>query len=400
MKSQAVTMTFHGKTSEPLLERSRHLKAVEAALKRTQVVALLGARQVGKSTLARQVAANFRGPSRIYDLEHEEDRRRLREPADELAPLKGLVVLDEVQHAPELFRALRVLADRRPLPARFLVLGSASPALLRQTSESLAGRITEYELPPLGIDEVPPGRVGSLWARGGFPRSYVARGEAASSAWRRDFQKTFVQRDLPALGVGSSPAALGRFWTMLAHVHGGVLSWSELGRSLGVSDMTVRSYLDVLEQTYMVRVLRPWHENLGKRQVKAPKVYIRDSGLLHTLLDLPDLEAVKGHPKSGASWEGFCLEQVLQRTGADERQRYFWATHQGAELDLLVVKEGKRHGFELKLSSAPLATKSMHIALEDLKLDSLTVIHRGAHAYSLGGGIRALPLTQLWNEGP
>jgi predicted AAA+ superfamily ATPase len=313
----------------------------------------------------------------------------------ELEPLKGLVVLDEIQRRPELFPVLRVLADRRPRRARFLVLGSASPALLRQSSESLAGRIELLELGGFSLEEVGASKLDRLWLRGGFRASFLARTDGDSLAWRRSYARAVVERDLPLLGVTVPAATLARFWQMLAHVHGGILNWSELGRSMGVTDMTVRRYLDLLAQTFQVRVLKPWHENIGKRQVKSPKVYLRDSGILHSLLDIESARALSGHPKAGPSWEGFCIEQLIARLRVDAHQCYFWATQQGAELDLLVVTGARRTGYELKLSSAPTITPSMRIAVQDLGLDELVVVHRGADAFALAPKIRAVPASTL-----
>jgi predicted AAA+ superfamily ATPase len=354
------------------------------------VVGLLGARQVGKSTLARQLE-----PEHFYDLEDPRELARLSDPIAELEPLKGLVVLDEIQRRPELFPVLRVLADRRPRRARFLVLGSASPVLLRQSSESLAGRIELLELSGFSLEEVGASKLDRLWLRGSFPASFLARTDGDSLAWRRSYARAVVERDLPLLGVTVPAATLARFWQMLAHVHGGILNWSELGRSMGVTDMTVRHYLDLLSQAFMVRVLKPWHENLGKRQVKSPKVYLRDSGILHSLLDIESARGLSGHPKAGPSWEGFCIEQLIATLRADPSQCYFWATQQGTELDLLVVAGTRRTGYELKLSSAPTITPSMRIAVQDLGLDELVVVHRGADAFALAPKIRAIPASSL-----
>jgi hypothetical protein len=378
-----------------VISRSAQLAVLRGELRRAPVVALLGARQVGKSTLARDLCANWTGPSSYFDLENARDLRRLEDPLLALESLRGLVVLDEVQHRPQLFTSLRVLADRSPVRARFLVLGSASPALLRQSAESLAGRILYHALPGLILSEVGGQSLEKLWLRGGFPRSFTARREADSVEWRQAFARTFLERDLPQLGVRVAARTLERFWLMLAHVHGGVLSWSELGRSLGASDMTVRHYADLLTQTFMVRLLQPWHENLSKRQVKSPKVYLRDSGILHSLLDIRDVHSLRGHPKAGASWEGFCLEQVARHLGADERECFFWATHQGAELDLLVVRGSSRLGFEFKLNSAPALTASMRVALQDLRLDRLDVVHPGPETFAIAPKVRALALADL-----
>lgn len=379
--------------SEDMLSRPRRLAELRGLLARYPVVGILGPRQVGKTTLAR-MAAGADAPR--FDLEDPRDLARLEDPMAALAGLRGLVVIDEVQRRPELFPVLRVLADRPRRPARFLVLGSASPSLLRQSSESLAGRVAYMRLGGFDSDEAGAGA--KLWLRGGYPRSFLARGEKDSFQWRRNFLSDFLERDLPQLGVQIPAAALRRFWGMLAHCHAQILNSSEIGRSLGVADTTVRRYLDVLADTFMARQLKPWHENLAKRQVKSPKVYVADSGLLHALLDIREGASLDIHPKSGASWEGFALAQTVARLGAEWEECHFWATHNGAELDLFVVRGGRRLGFEFKKSSAPAVTPSMRAALADLKLDSLTVVYPGTQAYPMSARIRALPLGRLWRD--
>lgn len=378
-----------------MLARDQHATTLRRLLRANPVVALLGARQVGKSTLARAVAEAWPAPVTWFDLESAADLARLEAPAVTLGPLKGLVVLDEVQRRPEIFPTLRVLADRPRAPARFLVLGSASPKLLRQSSESLAGRVAFHHLPALWLGEVGEPQLSRLWVRGGFPRAYLARSDAEAARWRRDFVRTFLERDLPQLGSTIPAATLSRFWAMLAHIHGRTINWSELGRSLGVSDMTVRRYFDLLTSTYVVRELKPWHENISKRQVKQPKVFVADSGLLHTHLDLETLAQLERHPSLGASWEGFCLEQAICALGARPDQCFFWATHAGAELDLLVVSGGKRRGLEFKRTDAPKLTPSMRTALQDLALDSLDVVHAGEHTFTLGPKVRAVAASRL-----
>lgn len=380
------------------LPRSAAERRVRGLLRQAPVVALLGARQVGKTTLARQVAAHWRGPTALFDLEDPRDLARLADPMLALAHRRGLVVLDEIQRRSDLFAALRVLADRRPVPCRFLVLGSATPALLQQGAESLAGRIAFHELHPLSLDEVGPAGLDRLWRRGGFPRAFLARTEQASVDWRREFVRTFVERDLPQLGIAVPAATIRRFWHMLAHLHGSVLNSSELARAFGVADTTVRRYLESLEATFMVRSLPPFHANITKRQVKAPKVYLSDSGLLHTLLDIQTAHALEGHPKVGASWEGFLLETVIARLGARADQCYFWATHAGAELDLLVVNGDHRRGFEFKRTSSPAVTPSMRAALADLRLDRLDVVHAGVETFRLAPKVRALSAARLHEE--
>jgi hypothetical protein len=380
-----------------MIARPGHLSAVRRLLARNPVVALLGARQVGKTTLARQLAADV-PRSALFDLERAADVARLADPELTLGPLRGIVVLDEIHRRPDLFPALRVLADRPRTPARYLVLGSAAPELLRQGAESLAGRIAFHELSGLSLDEVGAGALERLWLRGGFPRSLTARSSAESASWRRAFVRTFLERDVPQLGIGIPAATLERFWSMLAHYHGQVWNASEFGRSFGVSHHAVRRYLEALEATFMLRVLRPWAENLAKRQVKSPKVYVRDSGLLHTLLDIDDLDHLERHPKVGASWEGFILEALIQRLGARSDQCYFWATHTGAELDLLVIDGQRRYGFEIKRTTAPSVTPSMRHALADLALTQIDVVHAGVETFPLARSVRAVAARRLLRD--
>ena len=381
-----------------MIPRDAHATGVERLLARHPVVALLGARQVGKTTLANQVARRRPGPTHFFDLESSADVARLADPLLVLPSLRGLVVLDEVQRRPDLFPALRVLADRRPCPARFLVLGSASPDLLRQSSESLAGRISHYELPCLGLAETGPGKLDALWLRGGFPRAFTARSHVDSYRWRRDFVRTFLERDIPQLGIAIPSATLERFWSMLAHYHAQVWNGSELARAFGVSHHAVRRYLDTLAATFMVRVLKPLNANVGKRQVKAPKVYIRDSGLLHQLLHVETRSQLERHPKIGASWEGFVIENIVLALAADPRQCHFWAAHSGAEIDLVVQRRGRLRGFEIKRTTSPAVTRSMRSALADLDLHSLDVIHAGEETYPLARGIRAIAASRLLDD--
>lgn len=373
--------------------REHHLRRVRLLLREFPVVAILGARQVGKSTLARQLAAARRGPTHWFDLENPVDLARLADPGLELRPLRGWVVLDEIQRLPDVFPLLRVLADRPRAPARFLVLGSASPSLLRQTSETLAGRVGFHHLDGFGLREVSnPDR---LWLRGGFPLSYLARSEAASRRWRDGFIQTFLARDVPELGSLVPSTTLRRFWTMLAHWHGQIWNGAEFGRAFGVSHTTVRRYLDLLTSVFVVRQLQPWHENIAKRQVRSPKVYIQDSGILHALLGLASREDLVSHPKVGASWEGFAVGQVVNLLGAAAEQCFHWSTHSGAELDLLVLAGNKRYGFEIKRTEAPRLTASMRSAFETLKLDRLEVVHAGDKRFALAKGIGTLPASSL-----
>lgn len=381
------------------ITRHRLLAQVRRALGRARAVVLAGPRQSGKSTLA--AALSPRGGARWFDLEHPVDRDRLRQPLTALEPLLQMappgdrvpIVIDEVQLAPELFAVLRVLIDRCDAPGQFLLLGSASPALLRQASESLLGRVEVVEIAGFDIGELGPARQRTLWLRGGYPLSFLAADDADSLAWRLQAVQRHVESDLPQFGVNVPAPAMLRFWRMLAHLHGQVWNAADPARSLGISEPTVRRYLDVLTQTFMLRQLQPWHQNLGKRQVKSPKLYFRDSGLLHALLGIGDFDALMAHPRSGASWEGFVVEQILRVAQPDEA--YFWATHNGAELDLLLFKGGRRIGVEVKRVDAPKITPSMQIALQDLQLDSLYVVYPGERRYRLSERIEAVPIAAL-----
>ena len=378
-----------------MIQRSTQVAALESLLRQFPVVAIVGARQVGKTTLSRQLVGRRQGPTTRFDLESPEDLSLLADPLLALGPLAGLVVIDEVQRRPELFASLRVLVDEPGVRRRFLVLGSASPDLLRQSSESLAGRIAYHELTGFSPDEIGPSQSSRLWCRGGFPRSFLARSDAASLAWRRELIRTYLEREIPALGLRLPAPTLRRFWMMLAHYHGRLWNSSEFARSFGVAHTTVQRYLDVLAATFMVRQLPPWYENIGKRQVKAPKVYIRDSGVLHALLGLGTARDIASHPVVGASWEGFALDAVVSRLGAHPDECFFWATHSGAELDLLVVR-GRRHlGFEFKRTTTPGVTRSMRTAAEDLGLAELCVVHAGRESGYLATGIRAIAFDRV-----
>jgi predicted AAA+ superfamily ATPase len=352
---------------------------------------LLGPRQSGKTTLARNLLAP--DSENYFDLERPTGLRRLEDPETSLGDLRGLVVIDEVQRRPDLFPILRVLIDRPRSPARFLLLGSASPALLRQSSESLAGRIEVIETAGFALEEVGQRHSAKLWLRGGFPRSFVATSESRSFTWREEFIRTFLEQDLPQLGMRIPSPQLHRFWTMLAHYHGQLWNAAEPARSLGLSQPTVRSYLDLMTSAYMIRQLQPWHENLSKRQVKAPKIYVRDSGLLHALLGLRTRRDLLSHPKLGASWEGFVIEQLLHAAAPD--QAYFWATHQGAEIDLLMLRGSRRIGVEIKRSDAPSLTPSMRIALDDLRLNKLWIVYPGRQRYDLNNKVTAIPFDEV-----
>ncbi len=379
-----------------MIERRSELSAVERSLRRNPVTVLLGPRQCGKTTLARQVADLWQArgiAASFFDCESVPDRRRLENPEFTLSSLSGLVVIDEIQLFPELFAVLRVLADRSDRSAVFLILGSASPAVIKTSSESLAGRIEVVELSGFSLEDVAVENWRELWLRGGFPRSFLAPSGEDSRAWREGFIRTFLERDIPQLGITIPAAVMRRFWTMLAHFHGQVWNAAELSRSMGLADKTVRSYLDILTGTFMIRQLQPWHEDIRKRQVKAPKIYFRDSGMLHGLLDIPDEARLHSHPRVGASWEGFALEEVLRALPTS--QAWFWSVHSGAELDLLVMTRGERWGFEFKFSEAPSVTKSMRVAVTDLSLDRLCVIYPGPVRYRVDERIEVLPIGEL-----
>jgi predicted AAA+ superfamily ATPase len=357
-------------------------------------VALLGPRQCGKTTLARQLAESSK--STYFDLENPVDLARLSEPMTALESLRGLIVIDEVQRHPDLFPVLRVLLDRKPVRARFLILGSASPELLRQSSETLAGRIAIVEMGGFTLEELENPEPNRLWLRGGFPRSFLARTEAASAAWREDFIRTFLERDLAQLGVRVPSGTMRRFWTMTAHYSGGIWNGSEIGRSLGEAHTTVKRHLDALAGALVVRVLEPWYANVGKRLVKSPKVYIRDSGLLHTLLGIGERPQLEGHPVVGGSWEGFVIEQLLAHL--PKADAYYWRTQAGAELDLLLFLKGRRIGIEIKRADAPKMTASMGSALEDLDLHRLLVVYPGSTRYTLRPKVEVTSLAQCVAE--
>lgn len=385
-----------------MISRPTLVQSIRTALGRSRAVALNGPRQSGKSTLA-QLFLDRRSPN-YFDLEDRAHVARLAEPQETLASLDGLVVVDEVQLQPGLFPTLRVLLDRSDTPGQYLLLGSASPALLRQLGESLLGRVETVEVSGFDVSEVwradgvDRATTDRLWLRGGFPRSYLAASDEDSMAWRNNAINAHVTVDLPQFGVNVAAPAMLRFWTMLAHFHGQVWNAALPAQSLGVSEPTVRKYLDTLTQSLMVRQLQPWFENLGKRQVKSPKIYFRDTGLLHALMGVTTLPELATHPRSGASWEGFALEQVLRIARPD--QAFFWATHQGAELDLLMFKGQRRVGVEFKRADAPAVTPSMRIAMQDLKLDALYVVYPGLHRFKLSDRMEAVPLWALLPAAP
>ncbi len=374
-----------------MVKRSTLLLKLKKALGRSRVVALIGPRQCGKTTIARQLldprSLNY------FDLEDPVSLARLDEPMTALSGLKGLVVIDEIQRKSDLFPVLRVLSDRRPLPARFLILGSASPDLLRQSSESLAGRIEIIPMMGFGLGEIGINALNRHWLRGGFPLSFLARSEPDSISWRKNFVQTFLERDLIQLGIRVPATTMLRFWTMVAHSHGQIWNASEVGRSLGISEASARRYIDLLTELFMARQLRPWHANLKKRQVKSPKLYFRDTGLLHYLLGIRSEKDLLTHPKLGSSWEGYVIEEVIRSVEPDEE--YFWATHNGAEIDLILMKDGRKYGIECKRTDAPKITPSMRTAIAELKLNHVSVIYPGTTRYKLDSRIFVVPLRSV-----
>lgn len=374
-----------------MIERPQRMEAVAGALGQYAVAAILGPRQCGKTTLARAFAQGRE--CEFFDLESPVDAARLATPMLALEDLTGLVVIDEIQRKPELFSILRVLVDRPESKARFLVLGSASPHLVKGASESLAGRIGFIDLSGFSLSEVGADRDDNLWNRGGFPRSFLAADDALSAQWRDDFIRTFLERDIPQLGITIPAETLRRFWTMIAHYHGQVWNAAAFARSLGVSGATARRYLDILSGAFMVRQIQPWHSNTKKRQVKSPRIYLRDSGLLHALLSLETLSDVLSHPKVGASWEGFVIEEIL--ASVRSRDFYFWSTYSGAELDGLLFRRGRAVGFEIKRTDAPTRTKSMISAIQELDLEHLYVVYPGKQSYRVDDQITALSIRDL-----
>jgi len=376
------------------IERPRYLHQIKHLLDNNPVVALIGPRQVGKTTLARAITAQFTTVI-FFDLEDPKSLSRLNDPMLALQSLEGLIVIDEIQHAPHLFKVLRVLVDRPDSKAQFLILGSASPTLLKQTSESLAGRIAYLEIEGFSLQETGVEHLEKLWIRGSFPRSYLSPNDSISTEWRQQFIRTFLERDLPQLGITVPSVTMRRFWMMLAHYHGQIWNNSEFSRAFGMSDKAVRHYLDILSSTFVIKQLAPWWENISKRQVKAPKIYINDNGLLHTLLGLNTKEELESHPKVGASWESFAMHAVLTQLNALPEEAFFWSTYSGAELDLFIIRGNTRLGFEFKRGVAPAMTKSAHVALDDLKLSHLYIIHAGDDVYPLTPKVTALSLLHI-----
>ena len=378
-----------------MIERLTQIEHIKSLLSQNPIVAIIGARQVGKTTITYEIEKHWKAPSTRFDCEDPDDLVRLNEPKLALKNLSGLVIIDEIQRKPDLFPLLRVLVDRENNKATFLILGSASPNLLKQSSESLAGRISYFNLNGFSLIEVGQENESKLWIRGGFPRSYLAQTDKASVTWRKDFIRTFLERDIPQLGFNIPAITLRRFWTMLAHYHGQIWNGSELGRAFGMTHASVKRYVDLLSDALVVWQLKPWFQNIGKRQVKAPKVYIKDSGILHGLLGIETINGLENHPKIGASWEGFILSEILAKLSIEPDDAYFWATHSGAELDLLVFVDGHPYGFEVKRTTAPKIMPSMKNSLNDLSLKKLFVIHAGEHEFDLNENIRAIPSHQI-----
>jgi predicted AAA+ superfamily ATPase len=376
-----------------MIKRNGYIHSIKAALERSRAVALLGPRQCGKTTLAQEFV-DVDSPN-YFDLEDQTSLIALENPRNVLEPLKGLIVIDEIQRRPELFPLLRVLLDRRSLPAKFLILGSASPDLLRQSSESLAGRLELVEMGGFDLSEVGVVKMPALWLRGGFPLSFLAKNDKDSFAWRKSFIKTFLERDMRQQGVDAPAVTLHRYWSMLANSHGQVWKASPIASSLGLSEPTVRKYLDILAGIFMVRQLQPWHVNIKKRQVKSPKVYLRDTGILHSFLELRTEAEIIRHPSCGTSWEGYILEQMIRILEIDHP--YFWATHQGAEIDLVFNQGGRMYGCEIKRSDAPIMTPSLRIALEDLKLERIFIIYPGKRRYSIHKQVDVIPFDKIFS---
>ncbi|MEK6765741.1 MAG: ATP-binding protein [Planctomycetota bacterium] len=374
-----------------MIERRGYLDHAKKAITRSPIVALLGPRQCGKTTLARMICEHQ--SSTYFDLESQTDLRRLVNPEIILASLTGLVVIDEIQTKPDLFATLRVVVDKPGNRCNFLILGSASPQLIRNVSETLAGRVEFVDMAGFDLTELGTNSWKQLWTRGGFPRSFLANDDQDSFAWREGFIRTFLQRDIPQLGINIPAQSMRRFWTMLAHYHGQIWNASRIGAALGINDKTARSYLDILTETYMIHQFQPWHENISKRQVKSHKIYFRDTGLLHSLLDLRDFHAITGHPQVGASWEGFAMEQIVRTIRPS--QLYYWATYSGAELDMFFIVNGKRYGIEFKFSEAPDKTKSMTTAIESLKLNKLLIVYPGEKSWPVNKTISVCPIDKV-----
>ncbi len=378
--------------NEPTIKRQKDIEAIETIIRSFPVTAILGPRQCGKTTLAREFS-----PDHFFDLENPRDMARFANPQLALEDLKGLIVIDEIQLLPELFALLRYLVDQKK-EQKYLILGSASPVLIKKSGESLAGRIAYYHLGGFGLEDVDKTNLNKLWTTGGFPRSFLAESENQSLIWRENYITTFLSQDIPQLGISIPAHSMRRFWMMLSHYHGQVINFSELARSFSISDVTVRKYIDILEGTFMVRVLHPWHTNLGKRLVKRPKIYLRDSGIFHSLQAIGSWEQLLVHPKLGASWEGFAQECVISSIEKKPWDIFFWSTHSGAEVDLFWQHAGKNWAIEFKYSDAPKLTKSMRIAIQDLLLEHLWIVYPGKESYRLEKNITVIPLHEVQNQ--
>jgi len=364
------------------IDHAKIIKLIDAF----PVTAILGPRQCGKTTLARNIHHDH-----YFDLENPIDLARLDHPQLALEDLTGLIVIDEIQRLPDLFPLLRYLVDHHP-GQKYLILGSASRDLIRQSSETLAGRIAYFYLGGFRLQDVGAEQFKDLWVKGGFPDAFTPVDEEQSRVWRQHFITNFLERDIPQLGIHISARTLRRFWTMLSHYHSQVINYSEFGRSFGISDVTVRKYMDILEGTFMLRILQPWHVNLGKRLVKRPKIYIKDSGIFHTLTNIDNYKQLVSHPKLGASFEGFALECLCRQIDKNDNDLYFYSVHSGSELDLFWQAKGKNWGAEFKYTDAPRLTQSMKTVQEDLELSHLWVVYPGKMTYRITETITALSL--------
>jgi len=378
-----------------MIDRTYYLDEITNEFSVHQVCCLLGPRQCGKTTLALEYKKRYVGPSFLFDLENPEDMEALQNPLRTLEDLEGLVIIDEIQRLPNLFPVLRVLSDRKK--AHYLILGSASRDLIRQSTETLTGRIGYIELTPLSLFEKCDPH--TLFMRGGYPKSYLANSEAESFRWRKAYIRTFLEQDIPALGFNIPPAMLHRFWMMLSHYHGQLINMEQIGQSMALSGHTVRKYIDILSGTFMIRILSPWYENIEKRQIKTPKMYLRDSGLMNALNRIQSDDDMRTSPLKGALWEGFALEEIIKALHLNTEECFFWRTQSGSELDLLVLTNGSRLGFEFKYGDTPKTTKSMHLVLEDLKLDKLYIIYPGHRTIHFSDHIVGMGLSEFIAEG-
>jgi uncharacterized protein len=376
-----------------LLARDKGIKLLRDYLELFPVVAIIGPRQSGKTTLVKLFSNQSKADITFFDLEDQFDLAQLNNPQLALQDVKGYVVIDEIQRKPEIFPVLRVLADKKKHDTKFIILGSASRDLINKSSETLAGRIGYIELTPFSLSNVDS--IEKLWLRGGFPLSYLAKNQSNSFLWRKEYIRTFLERDIPNLGIRIPARTLSQFWQMLAHYHGQVINLSKLANSLQVSSPTIKNYLNILSGTFMVRQLQPYFINTKKRLVKAPKIFFRDSGIFHALLNIESKEALRTHPFLGASWEGFALEEFIRQEDLKEDECFFWSVHNGPELDLVFERDGKRFGCEIKYSDSPVVTKSMYSAIEELSLEKITIIYPGTRSFKLDKKIEVKPLAEF-----